>query len=106
MIYTLLFFALGFIVAVFCTPWVIRLAHRGVGLDYAHESRKKQAVPIPRLGGMPLMLAMSLGLLIIFAVRPASATNWFPILLGSVLMYGLGLWDDFKPLGARNKLLG
>ena len=106
MIYTLAFFAFGFAVAVVCTPWVIRLAQRGIGLDYAHESRKKQTVPIPRLGGMPLMLAMSLGLLVIFAVSPTNATNWFPILLGSVMMYGLGLWDDFKSLGAKKKLLG
>ncbi len=106
MIYTLLFFVLGFVVAVFCTPWVIRLSHRGIGLDYAHESRKKQEVPIPRLGGMPLIMAMSVGLLVIFALRPNNATNWFPILLGSVLMYGLGLWDDLRPLGARKKLLG
>jgi UDP-GlcNAc:undecaprenyl-phosphate GlcNAc-1-phosphate transferase len=106
MIYTLAFFAFGFAVAVATTPWVIRLAQRGIGLDYAYESRKKQEVPIPRLGGMPLMLAMSLGLLVIFAVSPANATNWFPILLGSVMMYGLGLWDDFKSLGARKKLLG
>lgn len=106
MIYTLAFFAFGFVVAVATTPWVIRLAQRGIGLDYAYESRKKQEVPIPRLGGMPLMLAMSLGLLVIFAVSPANATNWFPILLGSVMMYGLGLWDDFKSLGARKKLLG
>lgn len=106
MIYALLFFILGFAVSVSCTPWVIRLAQRGVGLDYAHETRKKQEVPIPRLGGMPLMLAITTGLLVIFATRTEDATNWFPILLGSVLMYGLGLWDDFKPLGARIKLLG
>lgn len=106
MIYTLLFFFVGFVVAVFCTPWVIRLSHRGIGLDYAHESRKKQEIPMPRLGGMPIMLAMSVGLLVIFAIPPSDTTNWFPILLGSVLMYGLGLWDDLKPLGARKKLVG
>ncbi len=106
MIYTLLFFVLGFIIAVFCTPWVIRLSHRGIGLDYAFESRKKQEMPIPRLGGMPLIMAMSVGLLVIFALRPNNATNWFPILLGSVMMYGLGLWDDLRSLGARKKLLG
>jgi UDP-GlcNAc:undecaprenyl-phosphate GlcNAc-1-phosphate transferase len=105
-IYPLLFFVLGFVVAVFCTPWVIRLAHRGIGLDYAHESRKKQEVPIPRLGGMPLMLAISAGLLVIFAVRPNNATNWFPVLVGSLLMYGLGLWDDLHRLGAKKKLAG
>ena len=106
MIYPLLFFVLGFVVSVFCTPWVIRLAHRGIGLDYAHESRKKQEVPIPRLGGMPLMLAISVGLLVIFAVRPSNATNWFPILIGSLMMYGLGLWDDLRRLGAKVKLTG
>ncbi|MDR3401275.1 MAG: MraY family glycosyltransferase [Chthoniobacter sp.] len=106
MIYTLLFFILGFVISVFCTPWVIRLAHRGIGLDFAHESRKKQEVPIPRLGGMPLMLAISVGLLVIFAVRPSNATNWFPVLVGSLLMYGLGLWDDLHRLGAKKKLAG
>src|SRR5258707_635129 len=68
MIYTLLFFILGFVVSVFCTPWVIRLAHRGIGLDYAHESRKKQGGPISRLWGMTLMLAVSVGLPLRFAV--------------------------------------
>ena len=106
MIYALLFFVLGFVISVFCTPWVIRLARRGIGLDYAHESRKKQEVPIPRIGGMPLMLAISVGLLVIFAVRPSTATNWFPILVGSLMMYGLGLWDDLYRLGAKKKLAG
>lgn len=106
MIYTLLFFILGFVIAVFTTPWVIRLSHRGIGLDFAHESRKKQEVPIPRLGGMPLMLAISVGLLVIFALRPSNATNWFPVLVGSLMMYGLGLWDDLQRLGAKKKLAG
>jgi len=106
MIFTLLFFALGFLVSLLCTPWVIRLSERGVGLDYAHETRKKQEHPIPRLGGMPLMLAISLGLIVILTARPTNATTWFPVLVGSLLMYGLGLWDDIKPLGAKKKLAG
>lgn len=106
MIYTLLFFVLGFVISVFTTPWVIRLSQRGIGLDYAHESRKKQEIPIPRLGGMPLMLAISVGLLVIFAARPSNATNWFPVLIGSLMMYGLGLWDDLQRLGAKKKLAG
>ncbi len=106
MILTLLFFALGFFVSFLCTPWVIRLSATGVGLDYAHESRKKQAVPVPRLGGMPLMLATSLGLVLIFVLNPSDITNWFPVMVGTLLMYGLGLWDDLKPLGARKKLAG
>ena len=106
MIYTLLFFALGFFVSLLCTPWVIRLSERGVGLDHAHETRKRQDHPIPRLGGMPIMLAISLGLIVILTARPTNATTWFPVLVGSLFMYGLGLWDDLKPLGAKWKLAG
>lgn len=52
------------------------------------------------------MLAVSLGLAVILALEPESAMKWFPVLLGSLLMYGLGLWDDLKPLGARIKFAG
>jgi UDP-GlcNAc:undecaprenyl-phosphate GlcNAc-1-phosphate transferase len=52
------------------------------------------------------MLATSLGLIGILSVQPEHATAWFPVLLGSLLMYGLGLADDLRPLGARVKLAG
>ncbi len=102
----LFYFVFGFILAVITTPWVIRMAHAGVGMDVADESRKQQATPIPRLGGMPVMFAISLALIIILRMQPGRASDWFPILLGTVMMYGLGLWDDVSRLGARKKLLG
>ena len=106
MIYALLFFGFGFFVALLCTPWAIRLGARGIGLDHANETRKKQETPIPRLGGLPIMLAVSLGLAVIIGVHPEHGVKWMPILVGSALMYGLGFWDDLRPLGARRKLLG
>lgn len=106
MILAVCFFAFGFLVAFLATPWVIRLSEKGIGLDEANETRKRQEVPIPRLGGLPIMLAVSLGLLLVFNADPGNAVKWFPILTGSVLMYGLGLWDDLSPLGARKKLAG
>ncbi len=106
MISALLFLGFGFFVSVLCTPWVIRLAQGGIGLDHATETRKKHATPIPRIGGLPLMLAVSLGLVLILTQLPEHSSNWFPILFGSVAMYALGLRDDIKPLGARVKLLG
>lgn len=106
MIYALLFFGVGLLVALIGIPWAIRLGGRGIGLDFAHETRKKQDVPIPRLGGMAIMGAMTLGLSVIVAVFPSQGVKWPPLLVGSLLMYGLGLWDDLKPLGARRKLLG
>ncbi|HEV7868170.1 MAG TPA: MraY family glycosyltransferase [Chthoniobacteraceae bacterium] len=106
MMYSLLFLGLGFLIAVLCTPWVIRLSASGIGLDHANESRKLQTEPIPRLGGMPLMLAISLGLLGILIGEPDRGSDWLPVFTGSLLMYGLGLWDDLRPLGARWKLAG
>ncbi len=100
------FFMFGFLLAVVTTPWVIRLAHTGVGLDTADESRKSQTEPIPRLGGMPLMLSLTLGVILILLKNPGRSGEWFPVLVGATLMYGLGLTDDLTRLGAKKKLLG
>lgn len=106
MIVGLFFFVLGFLLTVVTTPWVIQLAHSGVGLDVADESRKQQATPIPRLGGMPIMLALTLGLILILMKQTSRSAEWFPILIGASLMYALGLWDDISRIGAKKKLLG
>lgn len=106
MITAFLFLGFGFLVTVLCTPWVMRMAQSGIGLDYATETRKRHQVPIPRIGGIPLMVATSFALVLILTQLPEHSSNWFPILVGSVAMYALGLRDDLKPLGARIKLLG
>ena len=106
MILSLLLFILGFLICLLLTPWVIRLALvSGIGLDAPTENRKRQDTPIPRLGGMPIMCALSIGLLLILSTRPECASSFFPVLLGSLCMCGMGLRDDFKPLGAKKKLL-
>jgi UDP-GlcNAc:undecaprenyl-phosphate GlcNAc-1-phosphate transferase len=71
-----------------------------------HHSHK---APISRLGGVALAVAFALVSVVIFL--------WFPvdqdrtrtrlvIVLSSLAMFGLGLWDDLRPLGARKKLIG
>ncbi len=106
MLISLLLFALGFLIAFLTTPWVIRLAQRSeIGLDESTENRKRHTGAIPRLGGMAIILALSIGQLLILT-SPTGATDWLPIMFGSVLMCALGLCDDFKPIGARKKLVG
>jgi UDP-GlcNAc:undecaprenyl-phosphate GlcNAc-1-phosphate transferase len=106
MIFSIGFFLLGLVIALLLTPPTIGLARRGIGLDTPNETRKRHAAPIPRLGGAPIFVATHVGLAAIFAVDPKSTVNWLPVVTGSVLMFGLGLWDDLQPLGARKKLLG
>ena len=102
----LLFLTFGFLVSVILTPWMIRLAHGGVGMDAPDEGRKKQAAPIPRIGGIPLMFSLVLGVMVILWLQPVRSFEWFPIMVGLSLMFALGLWDDIQPLGAKKKLLG
>jgi len=100
------FLAFGFLISVILTPWMIRMAHGGVGLDVPDEGRKRQETPIPRIGGIPLMFSLVLGSMVILWMQPLRSFEWFPILIGLSLMFGLGLWDDIKPLGAKKKLVG
>ena len=102
----LFFLTFGFLVSVILTPWMIRLAQGGIGLDAPDEGRKRQETPIPRIGGIPLMFSLVLGVIVILWMQPLRSFEWFPILIGTSLMFGLGLWDDIRPLGAKKKLLG
>ncbi len=106
MILAVCLFALGFLVSFLLTPTVIGLAQKGFGLDTPNESRKRHAIPIPRLGGVTIMLALALGVAVILAIEPHRTAQWMPLLTGCLLMFGLGLWDDLRPLGARRKLAG
>ena len=106
MIYSLIFFLFGFLIALFATPTAISFAGRGFGLDEANETRKRHEGKIPRIGGLPVMIAIAAGLLNILTLHPEHFTQWFPVLLGALLMFGLGLWDDISPIGARVKLAG
>src|SRR2546428_8870953 len=66
-----------------------------------HHTHK---TPVSRFGGVALAFG--------FLVVAAFAYVWFPpaatktdtrlvIILSSLAIFGLGLWDDFRPLGAR-----
>ena len=106
MIYAVGFFVLGFVLASALTPWAMRLSRRGIGLDDPNETRKTQEAAISRLGGLPIMLAVTAGLAVILSMQPEHSTKWLPIMVGSLLMYGIGFWDDLKRLAARKKLAG
>ncbi|MDP9292605.1 MAG: undecaprenyl/decaprenyl-phosphate alpha-N-acetylglucosaminyl 1-phosphate transferase [Verrucomicrobiota bacterium] len=103
MIRSLIFFVMGFLLSFLTTPWVINLSKRGFGLDDANETRKRHEGLIPRIGGMPIMFTLSIGLIIILSIRPEYSTDWFPVLLGSVLMFAVGLWDDLVSLNSKAK---
>jgi UDP-GlcNAc:undecaprenyl-phosphate GlcNAc-1-phosphate transferase len=104
MIYSVLFGIMGGVVALMVTPWMIRLADREVGLDHPDQYRKTHERVVSRLGGVPLFFVFVLAIGLVIWLRPEWGGRW--LVVGSVgaLMFGLGLWDDLKPVGARVKL--
>jgi UDP-GlcNAc:undecaprenyl-phosphate GlcNAc-1-phosphate transferase len=78
------------------------LMERGQDLHHTHQH------PIPRLGGLALLVAY-IGVEIFIALVCPEARSRISgrsvVFIGSLAMFGLGFWDDFKPLGARRKLL-
>ena len=94
------------LLALFLTPAVRALARRW-GLVDAPGGRKIHTVSIPRLGGVAVVLAMALALGGAAAAGIATAADiggWVPILFGGVLVFGVGLWDDVRPLSPWVKL--
>ena len=105
MIYAICFFVCAFLISLALTPQAIRLGHMGFALDHPNENRKKHGRPIPRLGGLPIMITLTIGALVVLYLDRHRSRQWLPVFLGCGLMFTLGLWDDFKALGARRKLI-
>ena len=104
MIYAICFFVCGFLISLALTPQAIRIGRMGYALDNPNESRKRHSQPIPRLGGVPIVVTLGLAGIVILLIDPHRSRQWLPVFTGCALMFGLGLWDDLKALGARKKL--
>ena len=75
--------------------------------DFHHTPPPDQA-PVPRLGG--IALAAAFAVICCLPVDILFGYTWSPlhwVIAGTSLgMFGLGLWDDLQPLGAKKKLMG
>jgi|GEM_PF-4939780 len=105
MIISAILFALSVVLVVFLTPWIIKWAQAGNVLDRPDFYRKTHTEAVPRIGGIPLYLVFFLGCMVLVFFRPEMDQAWWAILICSSLLFFVGLRDDFKPLGAKVKLL-
>lgn len=88
------------------TP-LVRALGRYWGLFDAPGERKIHTVSVPRVGGVGVTLAAVLALAIVTALGWASVADvagWLPALLGVVIVFGVGLRDDLKPVRPVVKL--
>jgi UDP-GlcNAc:undecaprenyl-phosphate GlcNAc-1-phosphate transferase len=113
------------------TPLIVRLAtHLGV-IDHGREERRVHDVPTPRIGGVAVFFGFACALFAVlgfalaspFALLPAGEhathakqvemlTDQFStvhqlvgLLFGSLLVLGIGMWDDIMGMRPRNKFL-
>jgi UDP-GlcNAc:undecaprenyl-phosphate/decaprenyl-phosphate GlcNAc-1-phosphate transferase len=85
------------------TPFVARLAPSIGGVDdKADRPRVHGGRPIPRIGG----LAIVIGIVVPMAIYIKPEGRYLGILLGTLMVAGLGLIDDIKGIDARVKMVG
>jgi len=103
-------FATALVVSLVTTPVIRRLAHR---LDFLDEpsARKIHVVPLPRLGGVAMIIAFAVALGFALLASPdlgATAglrpNRALPILTGVLLILVIGLIDDIGGMRALVKL--
>jgi len=124
-------FAIAAIVTTTATPLIVRLAtHLGV-IDRGEEERRVHDVPTPRIGGIGVFFGFACALFAVLGFALASPyallsaaehathakqvevlTDQFEsihqlvgLLFGSLLVLGIGIWDDIMGMRPRNKLL-
>jgi UDP-GlcNAc:undecaprenyl-phosphate GlcNAc-1-phosphate transferase len=90
---------------------ILRVRSRMVLPQRDAELHHRPGVSRSRLGGVGLAAAFCAVILLFKALHgwqpePAEHYPIRKILLVALAMFGLGLWDDLSPLGARRKLIG
>src|SRR5262245_1029722 len=93
------------------TP-LVRYGARWIGAMDQPGGRKIHAVPIPRLGGVSIVVSGVLTCLIGWGLEHVTGGIvrvdlgvWKPVCLGGALVFLLGVWDDLRPVPAGMKFV-
>jgi UDP-GlcNAc:undecaprenyl-phosphate GlcNAc-1-phosphate transferase len=111
-------FAIAAVVSMLGTPLVVRLANRLGIVDSDGHERRMHDSPKPRVGGIAVFFGFSFALFAMLGVSMASSVSLLPsvdqfdavhrlvgLLFGSLLIVGVGVWDDVMQMRPRNKLV-
>ena len=111
-------FAIAAIVSALTTPLIVRLANRLGIVDAPGDERRMHDQPKPRVGGIAVFFGFAFALFAVLGVSLASPPGLLPatdqfdavhrlvgLLFGSLLILGVGIWDDVMQMRPRNKLV-
>ncbi|HET6276079.1 MAG TPA: MraY family glycosyltransferase [Candidatus Cybelea sp.] len=111
-------FIIAVVVSALATPLVVRLANRLGIVDKDGHDRRMHDSPKPRVGGIAVFFGFAFALFTVLGVTLASGFGLLPstdqfdaahrlvgLLFGSLLILGVGIWDDVMQMRPRNKLI-
>ena len=98
-------FAISLVISLATIPLLIRIGHRSGRLAIPQEDRWHRR-PVPNWGGVAIFLAFLGGILISVILSGDWQTVRWGMLAGSVIVFLLGVYDDFRPLTPQTKLVG
>ena len=99
-----------FFICLALTPIVIKMAKKYNLVDIPKDERRVHNKPMPRVGGIAIVISMFIGLGIYYLITkniPSIALNkkFIGFLIGGVVIFAMGLIDDIFNLKARYKFL-
>jgi UDP-GlcNAc:undecaprenyl-phosphate GlcNAc-1-phosphate transferase len=105
----IIIFSVAFITAFLFTPMVKKLAFKLNAVDIPNDDRRVHNHPIPRLGGIAILLGFIIALLVDIVISISTNAIIFDnkltgLILGIIIIEIAGVWDDIKPIGAWTKL--
>lgn len=106
-------FGAALVLAYLLTPLVILGAHKAGILDVPNDDRRAHSIPVPRLGGVAVLLAIGLTWT---GIAISRGENWrllgsqygdlvVGLCIGTILVFLAGLIDDIRGLSPRLKLI-
>ena len=97
----LLAMALAAIISYMATPFVKRLAFKIGAVDVPKDNRRMHKVPIPRLGGLAIVIAFLLATFLLVELD----RQMLGVLLGACIILVVGILDDCLALKALPKFI-
>ena len=95
-------FFLALLLSTVLVPVFVRYAPALHLVDLPSEDRKVHTVPIPRSGGIPIVIGASASVLIWLGLEP----EFYGFFLAALVIIVFGILDDTSELGHRFKFLG
>lgn len=99
----------GLVTALVVLPILIRRTAESSGGRATAVFHHTHQTPVSRLGGLAFAIAFVLVSILVIVFFPEDAERTlvrYVLVVTSLMMFILGLWDDLKPLGAKKKLIG